>query len=315
MRPRMFIGSSVEGLEVAYAVQENLEHEVEVTTWSQHDFELSKSTMDSLVKGLDDSDFSLFVFTPDDVIKLRGKDYQATRDNVIFEMGLFAGRLGIERTFFVMPRGVENFHLPTDLVGLTAATYDPARQDGNYNAALGPACNRIRKTVQKLGPLPRNKDAGQSAAASPAPQTPPPPPVIVPPPILNPHEKLIEQAVHEMRNMSSLDRVWTGLRMDNDFLEFAPRDHSDTWLVLEIPEPALTPDIRRQIKVVNRHLRGAESRHEKVKIVLLVFRELAYEQKASLFNQLELFQSTEGLLPKISFAVWDKTDVDRALGV
>jgi hypothetical protein len=151
MKPRLFIASSVERLDLAYAVQEGLEHDVEATVWSQGVFAPSRTVMASLVDELDQSDFGLFILAPDDVTAIRDSKKPTVRDNVVFELGLFAGRLGIDRCFLIVPRGVEDLHLPTDLLGLTPATFEPDRQDGNMVAALGPACNRIRKSVMKLG--------------------------------------------------------------------------------------------------------------------------------------------------------------------
>ena len=151
MKPRVFIGSSVKSLDVAYEVQENLEHTSEVTVWSQGIFELSKYTLDSLLDALEDFDFGVFVFAPDDVTIMRSEEKKTVRDNVIFELGLFVGRLGKERSFIVVPRGSEEVELPTDLLGITPASFDADRQDGNLNAALGPASNKIGKKIRKFG--------------------------------------------------------------------------------------------------------------------------------------------------------------------
>lgn len=154
MRPDLFIGSSTESLDVAYAIQENLEHVAEVTVWTQGIFELSKYSLDSLLDALDGSDFGVFVFAPDDISSIRGTEKATVRDNVIFELGLFVGRLGRERSFIVVPRGSEeSLHFPTDLLGLTPALYDAARQDGNLRPALGPACSKLTKAIAKLGKL------------------------------------------------------------------------------------------------------------------------------------------------------------------
>jgi predicted nucleotide-binding protein len=154
MKPTLFIGSSTESLDVAYAIQENLEHVAEVTVWTQGIFDLSKYSLDSLSDALDGSDFGVFVFTPDDVSMIRGTKKASVRDNVIFELGLFIGRLGKERNFIVLPRGSEDeLHFPTDLMGLTPALYDADRQDANLRAALGPACSKLTKAISKLGKL------------------------------------------------------------------------------------------------------------------------------------------------------------------
>ena len=65
------------------------------------------------------------------------------RDNVIFELGLFLGRLGPGRTFMVRPRGVELL-LPTDLLGVEPADYDPG---DDLLSALGTAAYRIKRAI------------------------------------------------------------------------------------------------------------------------------------------------------------------------
>lgn len=114
-------------------------------------FEPSRTAMASLVDAVAEADFALFVFAPDDVTKLRNDKLNTVRDNVVFELGLFMGALGAERCFMVQPRSGQDLHLPTDLAGLTPAVYEADRQDGNLVAALGPACNRVRRAAEKLG--------------------------------------------------------------------------------------------------------------------------------------------------------------------
>ena len=79
MAPTLFVGSSSESRGVAYAVQRNLEDDAEVVVWDQGIFELSKSYLESLMELLDDTDFGLFVFGPDDQAKIRGEEVSTTR--------------------------------------------------------------------------------------------------------------------------------------------------------------------------------------------------------------------------------------------
>lgn len=170
MKPRAFVGSSVEGLNVAYAVQQNLMHDAEVTVWDQGVFELSSTTIESLTKTLGDNDFGIFVFSRDDLVKIRNKESPAVRDNVLFEFGLFIGRMGRDRVFFLLPTDGE-LHLPSDLLGVTAGRYDPARSDGSMQAATGPACHQIRTQMKVRGPLPSRaavSGVDETATASPA---------------------------------------------------------------------------------------------------------------------------------------------------
>lgn len=147
---KIFIGSSVEGLKIAYAVQQNLRHTAETTVWDQGVFDLSSTTIESLIKVLDNSDFGIFVFSPDDIIKFRGNEALTVRDNVVFELGLFIGRLGRERSFILIPEGAE-IKLPTDLLGITPGNYEVNRSDNSDQAATGAASHQIRLQIERLG--------------------------------------------------------------------------------------------------------------------------------------------------------------------
>jgi hypothetical protein len=150
-RSRLFIGSSTESLDFAYAIQQNLEDDVEVTVWKQGVFELTKNTLEALTRALDRSDFGAFVFAPTDVVRLNQRKYFAVRDNVLFELGLFIGRLGRSRSFIVCPKGHHSLRIPTDLTGITVGLFDPKRKDGNLEAAFGPFCHQVRKQIRRLG--------------------------------------------------------------------------------------------------------------------------------------------------------------------
>ena len=145
-RPALFIGSSVEGLPVAYAIQENLEFDCEPTVWPQGVFQPTSAALADLYARSRQAEFAAFVFTPDDVVQLRGQSLPTVRDNVIFELGFFMGHLGPERTFIVYSRD-NSPTLPSDLAGITVATF-AERADGNMDAAVGPASIQIRDAMR-----------------------------------------------------------------------------------------------------------------------------------------------------------------------
>jgi CRP/FNR family cyclic AMP-dependent transcriptional regulator len=99
---------------------------------------------------VDNSDFAVAVAHADDNTKSKGKKWPAPRDNVIFELGLFMGRLGKARAILMEPRDV-GVKLPSDLAGVTTIPYRYAK--GPDTAALmGPACNSLREHIMRLGP-------------------------------------------------------------------------------------------------------------------------------------------------------------------
>lgn len=147
VKPRVFIGSSKEHLDLARAVQENLDPDLETKVWDQDVFRLSEYPLEALAAQLQQSDFGVFVMAPADWAVIRGTKHPVPRDNVVFELGLFAGHLGRNRTFVVIPRGPTSLHLPTDLLGLTVGDYDANRRDSNLTAAVATVCNKIRRLV------------------------------------------------------------------------------------------------------------------------------------------------------------------------
>ena len=155
MKPRVFVGSSRESLEYARAIQLELEHDMHVSLWDQGIFHPGDYTLHRLLQQSERFHFGIFVFSPDDVVKMRKEEYLAARDNVVFEFGLFVSRMGPQRAFFITPSKTEGFHLPTDLMGVTAGSYDPDRIPRDNVTAMdlqpvfAPPVARIRSTIQQ----------------------------------------------------------------------------------------------------------------------------------------------------------------------
>jgi hypothetical protein len=149
--PSLFIGSSSEGLPVAYALQAELDQVCEPLLWSQGVFGPTGTTIGSLLEIAQSSDFAALVLTPDDSVVSRGAEVDVARDNVVFELGLFLGTLGSRRVFIIQPRDIE-LKLPSDLAGVTCLDYRYNRIDHNLRAAIGPAATRIRDRIADEGP-------------------------------------------------------------------------------------------------------------------------------------------------------------------
>jgi hypothetical protein len=149
MRPKIFIGSSTEGLKVAQSIQVLLDISCEVTIWSQGVFGLSQGTLESLVLALDKYDFAILVLTPDDMTTSKEQTTQSPRDNVLFELGLFVGGIGRDRTFIVFDRS-KQIKIPSDLAGITFASFQE-HTDGNLLASLGASTTLIQNEIQRLG--------------------------------------------------------------------------------------------------------------------------------------------------------------------
>lgn len=98
-KPRAFIGSSREAIPYARAIAEGIEMYIEVNAWYANTFQANDYTMESLERELDANDFGIFVFAAEDVATIRNQTYFVTRDNTLFEMGLFGGGWDVRESF------------------------------------------------------------------------------------------------------------------------------------------------------------------------------------------------------------------------
>jgi len=147
----VFIGSSSESLDAAKAIAKFLEKkDLVVKLWTEGVFQASKTTIEDLWTAASDVDFSIIVLSPDDVCISRGKKARIPRDNAVFELGLFTGSLGRQRSFVVTP-DVTDLKIPTDLLGVTCLRY---RDSGSSTIGhrLQATCRKLCSTIDSLGP-------------------------------------------------------------------------------------------------------------------------------------------------------------------
>jgi Predicted nucleotide-binding protein containing TIR-like domain len=146
--PTVFIGSSSEALDVAKAIGDALECCAEPTVWDEDVFEFGRGYLEELMCELEKHDFAVLVLSPDDKIETRGTTGVAPRDNVLFECGLFMGRLGRGRAFIVCDRKTKT-KIPSDMAGVSLLTYDGERMNEAPASAVRGACMRINRAIKR----------------------------------------------------------------------------------------------------------------------------------------------------------------------
>jgi len=103
---RVFVASASEGLDLAKLVRDALHgrRQIEARLWNEGSFKPGLYFVESLEAELAQSDFAVLTLTPDDQSISRGQLSMVPRDNVLFELGLFMGHLGRQRTFLYTTR-------------------------------------------------------------------------------------------------------------------------------------------------------------------------------------------------------------------
>ncbi|MER1490457.1 TIR domain-containing protein [Enterobacter cloacae] len=162
-KPTVFIASSSEASLHAEAVNLQLAEEMQSELWTNA-FDLSSITITQIIKKTKESDYAVFIFHPDDQVFIRSVEYNSVRDNVVLELGLFIGSLGLDKCFILIPKSTDrSFRLPSDLLGVTVSHYDV--QDENILRAITPSCTKIKFAIKNLESIKIDTDAlGQESA-------------------------------------------------------------------------------------------------------------------------------------------------------
>ena len=135
MKHSIFIGSSSEGLLVAKQVKAYFSERFEPTLWNEDVFKLNVSYLKSLF------DFAILIFTPDDITHSRDKQKSSARDNLIFEQGLFLGRLGTKRAFILCEESVD---ILSDYSGISISMF----REGD-EASIAKACKALEQAMKE----------------------------------------------------------------------------------------------------------------------------------------------------------------------
>lgn len=153
-RARMFVASSSASLHIARTVKEMLSSKLQVRVWDE-EFEGGILTLSVLDRIASTYDYGVFILAPDDeVVKpAEQRSVSITRDNVIFELGLFSGHNSLRRSLVLEPSDVE-LRIATDLLGLTTIRYEhgkASRKSGKQrDSAIAEAVGGILSSVESL---------------------------------------------------------------------------------------------------------------------------------------------------------------------
>lgn len=157
MKPRIFIGSSTEGLYAAEYIKQFFSPDYDCVIWNEDVFKFNKSFLETLLNSASLFDFGFLIFTKDDQSLVRDKAFETARDNILFEYGLFLGRLGLDRAFVIAEKGVK---IPSDILGYTLTTMetekDAAGKDIVKEPQFVPELEKLKRQIDdyvRLGHL------------------------------------------------------------------------------------------------------------------------------------------------------------------
>lgn len=144
-KKRIFIGSSSEELALAESAKEILEPEFEVTVWNDpiwntSVFKINSNFLYALLKASLGFDFGILLGTSDDKVLVRDTEVLQPRDNILFELGLFVGRLGLSKCAFVVEKELK---ILSDIKGFSLAEFSKEEPE-SYETAISQVAELFR---------------------------------------------------------------------------------------------------------------------------------------------------------------------------
>jgi hypothetical protein len=136
IKKRLFIGSSSEELKLAEKAKAILSSDFDVTIWDEKVwdssvFKINQNFLSDLLKATLQFDFGILLGTNDDKVEFRGQVMLQPRDNILFELGLFTGRLGTSKCAFLIDKEIK---LLSDFGGLSLALFENGNNRSFENA-------------------------------------------------------------------------------------------------------------------------------------------------------------------------------------
>lgn len=142
LKPKIFIGSSTAGINVAEIVKANLSTIGDCFIWNEPNiWEPNRSTFENLIRMVSYFDFGVFVATADDLTLTNDKIVIEPRDNVILEMALFCGAMGRDKSFLLVEEGIKT---PSDFNGIYMPRFN--KLDNN---SIKNACNEYASKIEE----------------------------------------------------------------------------------------------------------------------------------------------------------------------
>ncbi|HEY8948346.1 MAG TPA: TIR domain-containing protein [Rhizomicrobium sp.] len=163
---KIFVGSSQEARSTTEqfikALSKTLGADYVVIPWWETDWRNLETALSTLQDAVREYDYAVFFCYPDDKVNIRKESKFQTRDNVIFEFGLFLSVLTQKRTFLVRPTGCNpEFRILTDL---GSSVFMPSYKVVPSSSGRGTSFEVDRSSVEAVAASVGNQIAGDVAS-------------------------------------------------------------------------------------------------------------------------------------------------------